>query len=120
MAAFTLTAFRPLLWVLLLAGALNAAGRSLQQPTISSLISKFSDPRDQGVVFGLFHGLGSLARVFGPIVAGLTYPYMHHSGQFITAGLIAIAMALWTAALRQPAPGEPDEAAMTEAALEAG
>jgi DHA1 family tetracycline resistance protein-like MFS transporter len=120
MAAFTFTAFRPVFWVLMLAGAVNAAGRSLQQPTISSLISKFSDPRDQGVVFGLFHGLGSLARVFGPIVAGLTYPFMHHSGQFITAGAIAIAMALWTASLKQPAPGEPDERAMTEAALEAG
>ena len=120
MGAFTLTAFQPLLWILLFAGALNAAGRSLQQPTISSLISKFSDPRDQGVVFGLFHGLGSLARVFGPIVAGLTYPFMHHTGQFITAGIIAIAMALWTAALRQPAPGDADDEAMTQAALEAG
>jgi hypothetical protein len=27
---------------------------------------------------------------------------------------------VWTAALRQPAPGEPDERAMTEAALEPG
>jgi DHA1 family tetracycline resistance protein-like MFS transporter len=120
MAAFTYTAFRPVLWVLLLAGAVNAAGRSLQQPTISSLLSKFSDPRDQGVVFGLFHGLGSLARVFGPIVAGLTYPLLNHAGQFVTAGVIAIGTAVWTAALRQPAPGEATPEAMTEAALEAG
>lgn len=120
MLAFTATAYRPLLWVLLLAGAVNAAGRSLQQPTISSLLSKFSDPRDHGVVFGLFHGLGSLARVFGPIVAGLAYPLMNNAGQFVTAGLIAIAMALWTAALRQPAPGEATPEAMTEAALETG
>ena len=120
MAAFTVTAFKPLLWVLLLAGAVNAAGRSLQQPTISSLLSKFSDPRDHGVVFGLFHGLGSLARVFGPIVAGLAYPLVNHSGQFITAGLIALAMAFWTAALRQPAPGEATPEAVKEAALEPG
>jgi DHA1 family tetracycline resistance protein-like MFS transporter len=120
MAAFAYTAFRPVLLVLLLAGAVNAAGRSLQQPTISSLLSKFSDPRDQGVVFGLYHGLGSLARVFGPIVAGLTYPFLHHAGQFVTAGVIAIVMALWTAALRQPAPGEAAPDAMAEAALEAG
>src|SRR5918993_1541872 len=84
MALFTVTAFEPLLWVLLAAGAVNAAGRSLQQPTISSLISKFSDPRDQGVVFGLFHGMGSLARVVGPLVAGLAYPYLNHAGQFVT------------------------------------
>ena len=120
MAAFAATAFKPLLWVLLLAGAVNAAGRSLQQPTISSLLSKFSDPRDHGVVFGLFHGLGSLARVFGPIVAGLAYPLLNNAGQFVTAGLIAIAMAVWTAALRQPAPAEAAPTAMTEAALETG
>lgn len=120
MGAFTITAFRPLLAVLLVAGAINAAGRSFQQPTISSLISKFSDPRDQGVVFGLFHALGSLARVLGPIAAGLAYPLFHHTGQFIVAAVIAIAMALWTAALRQPAPGEARDDAMAQAALETG
>ena len=120
MIAFTTTAFRPLVWVLLVAGAVNATGRSLQQPTISSLISKFSDPRDQGVVFGLFHGLGSLARVVGPVIAGFAYPLLRHSGQFVTAGAIAVAMALWTAALRQPAPGEGAPDAVRAAVLEAG
>lgn len=120
MAAFSVTAFQPLLWVLLLAGAVNAAGRSLQQPTISSLLSKFSDPRDHGAVFGLFHGLGSLARVFGPIVAGFTYPLLNHAGQFVTAGVIAVATAVWTASLRQPAPGDARPEAITEAALEVG
>jgi DHA1 family tetracycline resistance protein-like MFS transporter len=120
MVAFTTTAYRPLLWVLLLAGAVNAIGRSLQQPTISSLISKFSDPRDQGVVFGLFHGMGSLARVVGPLIAGVAYPFLRHAGQFVTAGAIAVAMALWTAALKQPAPGEPSIGALQEAALDAG
>jgi predicted MFS family arabinose efflux permease len=120
MVAFTATAYRPLLWVLLFAGAVNATGRSLQQPTISSLISKFSDPREQGVVFGLFHGLGSLARAAGPLVAWLAYPYLNHTGQFVTAAVIAVAMALWTMALRQPAPGEGTPEAEREAALEAG
>jgi DHA1 family tetracycline resistance protein-like MFS transporter len=120
MVGFASTAFRPLMVVLMLAGAVNAAGRSLQQPTISSLISKFSDPRDQGVVFGLFHGLGSLARVVGPVIAGLTYPLFHHAGQFVTAAVIAVAMALWTMALRQPAPGEGSEDAVAQASLEAG
>ena len=120
MVAFTATAFRPLVWLLLVAGAINAVGRSLQQPTISSLISKFSDPRDQGVVFGLFHGLGSLARVVGPVVAGFAYPHLNHAGQFVTAGAMAVAMGLWTAALRQPAPGEGAPDAMQAGALEAG
>jgi predicted MFS family arabinose efflux permease len=120
MIGYCSTAFRPMLSVLLFAGAVNATGRSLQQPTISSLISKFSDPRDQGVVFGLFHGLGSLARVVGPLIAGVAYPYLNHAGQFVTAGAIAVGMALWTAALRQPAPGEGASDAVQQAALETG
>ncbi|HWE95035.1 MAG TPA: MFS transporter [Tepidisphaeraceae bacterium] len=111
-------AFAPALGLLMLTGALNAIGRSIQGPTSSSLISKFSDPRDQGVVFGLYHGLSSLARVIGPIVAGATYPLMRHTGQFITAGVIAAAMGLWTLALRQPAPHEPEPSAARESAIE--
>ena len=71
-------------------------------------------------MFGLFHGLSSLARVFGPLVAGFAYPLLNHAGQFVTAGAIALVMAVWTAALRQPAPGEAAPDAMSQAALEAG
>jgi hypothetical protein len=54
------------------------------------------------------------------VIAGLTYPLFHHAGQFVTAAVIAVAMALWTMALRQPAPGEGSEDAVAQASLEAG
>jgi MFS transporter, DHA1 family, tetracycline resistance protein len=120
MAGFIATAWVPALGLLLLAGATNAAGRSFQQPTVSSLISKFSDPRDVGTVFGLYHGLGSIARVIGPVIAGLVYPRLHNTGAFATAAIVALAMAVWTMLLRQPAPQgglAPD--AVAEAAVEA-
>jgi DHA1 family tetracycline resistance protein-like MFS transporter len=120
MALFTATAWHAWLPLLLLAGAFNATGRSLQQPTVSSLISKFSDPRDHGAVFGLYHGLLSLARVAGPLVAGLAYHWLRNTGQFIVAAAIVIAMSLWTLMLRQPAPHEAREEAKAEAALEPG
>jgi predicted MFS family arabinose efflux permease len=121
MAGFTGTSWWPMLGLLCLAGATNATGRSLQQPTVSSLLSKFSDPREQGIVFGLYHGLGSLARVAGPMIAGLVYTKERHTGAFITAGCIALAMSLWTLILRQPAPDEGAtlKEAMGEAAIEA-
>ena len=106
MAAFTGTAWAATLPLLMLAGAINAGGRSLQQPAISSLLSKYASPKEQGTVFGVYHGLSSLARVVGPIVAGLTYPLLNNTGQFITAGVIAIAMAAWTWSLRRRA-GRP-------------
>lgn len=90
--------------LLLVSGAINAMGRSFQQPTLSSLLSKFSDRNEQGAVFGLYHGLSSLARVAGPVVAGLAYPYLRNTGQFLVAAVIALVIVIWTAALRQDPP----------------
>ena len=103
MLGFMGTAWWPLLGLLGLAGAVNATGRSLQQPTVSSLMSKFSDAREQGLVFGLYHGLGSLARVAGPVAAGLAYEW-RHTGAFAVAGVVALAMAVWTFLLRRASP----------------
>ena len=114
--------FSVALSLLLASGAINATGRSFQQPTMSSLLSKFSDRSEQGIVFGLYHGLNSLARVVGPLVAGFAYSerFLRNTGQFLIAGAIAILMGLWTAALRQPAPEQAATDAASEAALEQG
>jgi MFS family permease len=93
--------FGAALGLLLAAGAVNAVGRSLQQPTLSSLMSKFSERNEQGLVFGMYHGLGSLARVAGPVAAGFAYPLLRNTGQFLLAGVIAVAMGVWTFTLRQ-------------------
>jgi DHA1 family tetracycline resistance protein-like MFS transporter len=119
-------AWAPMLIILGLAGAMNATGRSLQGPTLSSLLSKFSDPRDQGVVFGLYHGLSSLARIVGPIIAGLTYPLWRNTGPFWTSGMIVLIVAVWTIAVRAQAARhatpsqaiEPTEAVGRAAATE--
>jgi DHA1 family tetracycline resistance protein-like MFS transporter len=106
--------------ILLIAGAVNAVGRSFQQPTLSSLLSKFSERNQQGVVFGLYHGLGSLARVAGPVLAGFAYPFLRNTGQFLLAGVIAIVMGLWTYTLWQPTRHDAQVEARSEAALERG
>jgi MFS transporter, DHA1 family, tetracycline resistance protein len=113
-------AFDLAMTVLLVTGAINAAGRSFQQPTMSSLLSKFSDRNEQGVVFGLYHGLSSLARVVGPIVAGFAYPFLRNSGQFVVAAVIAVGMGVWTYSLRRPPPDQAAPDAAAEAALERG
>jgi MFS transporter, DHA1 family, tetracycline resistance protein len=113
-------AFGLAMTVLLITGTINACGRSIQQPTLSSLLSKFSDRDDQGVVFGMYHGLSSLARVVGPIVAGFAYPFLRNSGQFLVAAVIAVAMGAWTYGLRRPTPDQAAPEATAEAALERG
>jgi DHA1 family tetracycline resistance protein-like MFS transporter len=91
------------LLILALAGAFNAIGRSLQGPTLSSLLSKQSEPKEQGVVFGLYHGLSSLSRVVGPIIAGLTYPLWRNTGPFWTSGGIVLLVMVWTIAVKAQA-----------------
>lgn len=87
--------------ILMTAGAVNATGRSLQMPTVSSLLSKSSTASEQGVLFGLYSGLTSLARFAGPFVAGLVYPFLNNTAPFLVAAIIAASMACWMIMLRR-------------------
>ncbi len=98
MMLYVQAGFHPLILLLIVGGLFNATGRSLQTPALSALVSHFSDPKQQGTVFGLFHMLGSLARVIGPTVAGLIYT-MHHTSPYLTAGSITAMVMLWTIVL---------------------
>ena len=104
MALYVTTGWHAALPLLLTAGAVNAIGRSLQQPPISSLISKVSDRSEQGTVFGVYHGLGSLARAIGPTIAGAVYVYVRPTAPFAIAGTVMVIVAGWLAVLgrRQP------------------
>jgi sugar phosphate permease len=110
----------------LVAGAINAIGRSMQQPPIASLISKISRRSEQGTVFGLYHGLGSLARALGPLVANAVYDHIHVTAQFVVAGLLTATVAVWMSRLARVQPVEPrgfevipaDQNPQTEATLE--
>lgn len=99
MLGYMLTAWNSVLWLMLLAAAINAAGRSFHQPTLSSLISKYSRREEQGVVFGLYHGLSSMARVIGPIVAGLAYE-LHETGPYAVAAVATLVASAWTLLVR--------------------
>ncbi len=118
MASLVLVGYKPLLIILLIGGAINATGRSLQTPTLYALISQASDPREQGLVFGLNQGLGSIARVIGPLVATFVLRYWL-GGPFALAGTIVLLASLWTIALRMRSPDAatfplPAEAAAAE------
>ena len=89
--------------VLLTAGVVNAGGRSLLGPTLSSLLSKAA-PRDkQGVTFGMYGSLGSLARAAGPILAGGLYK-LSHVGPFLVGAGIAGGVCVWLLVLRWNVP----------------
>jgi DHA1 family tetracycline resistance protein-like MFS transporter len=99
MGMLAIVGFKPILLILIVGGAINAIGRSLQTPTLYALISQNSDPKEQGMVFGLNQGMASIARVIGPIIAAAAYR-IHVSGPFIVGGAIIFLAAIWTLSLR--------------------
>jgi MFS family permease len=99
MGMIAVVGFKPILAILILGGGINALGRSLQTPTLYALISHSGDPKQQGLIFGLNQGLGSIARVIGPIFAAAAYR-IHVSGPFVLGGGIILIAAFWTLGLR--------------------
>lgn len=79
--------------LLIVSAIVVAFGRSLLMPTISALVSQHSDPELQGTSFGFFQGVGTLARVVGPVMAGpllawhLSYPWLMATGLLWITGL---------------------------------
>jgi DHA1 family tetracycline resistance protein-like MFS transporter len=63
----------PSVAVLLVPLLVLAVGRAIAQPAMMSLASAAADPSDRGAVMGTFQSAASLARVFGPVLAGLLY-----------------------------------------------
>ncbi|MBC7784552.1 MAG: MFS transporter [Burkholderiales bacterium] len=99
MLLYARTSVTPLVAILVVAVMFNALGRSLQTPTLSSLVSTAAPPGGQGAAFGLFHGMGSLSRVFGPALAGLMYDRQIMSPFMLAAALTVIA-GLWMIGIR--------------------
>ena len=75
---------------------LSAFGNSVAFPNASALISRTADPENQGQVLGLNNAAGALARVLGPLCAGLVFANLSHDGPFLVAAFVAIP-AVWLA-----------------------
>ena len=86
----------------------------MQQPPISTLISKVSDRSEQGTVFGVYHGLGSLARAIGPLVAGAAYKFVRPTAPFVIAGTIMVIVAARLATLRRATATRQFEPTLTD------
>jgi MFS transporter, DHA1 family, tetracycline resistance protein len=64
-----------------------ALGTGLTQPTISSLISRRAGQEEQGEVLGVSQSVSSLARVFGPFVAGFLFAGFGRNSPYFLAAL---------------------------------
>lgn len=72
-----------------------AVGVALCLPLIPSLVSKRSAPEEQGSMLGVAQAFGALARVPGPLVAGLLFEGFGFLAPFLVSGaLMALAFGL--------------------------
>ncbi|GIU82294.1 MAG: MFS transporter [Acidobacteria bacterium] len=63
------------LTALLVGTAFFSLGNSIASPSLTSLVSKSASEAEQGKVLGIIQSAGSLARVIGPIICGLSLGY---------------------------------------------
>lgn len=54
------------------------------------LISKFTNPDEQGGILGLTQSLASLARFIGPSWGGFVYHYISFAAPFLTGGIVML------------------------------
>jgi len=78
--------------------ALLTIGSQMTRPPLFGMISNLTPEHEQGATIGVAQSIGSLARIFGPLLAAPLYfhshllPYAICGGVSILAGLIAISL----------------------------
>jgi MFS family permease len=82
--------------------ALLGLGTGLINPSVSSLVSLYSKPEEQGKMLGVFRSLGSLARGVGPIIACLIYWGLGARITYSLAAFILVAPLMMALPLPKP------------------
>jgi MFS family permease len=67
-----------------------AFGNALTNVSLNALVSLNAADSEQGGAFGLTQSAGSLARTFGPAVAGLLYVAVAYWSPFVVAGVLFV------------------------------
>ena len=86
---------------------LTAAGQSVAFPNVGAIISRTADPHRQGQILGLNNATGALARVVGPICAGLMVPVLRDGPFILGALVVAPAILLALSATRRSRARQP-------------
>ncbi|HEV3002880.1 MAG TPA: MFS transporter [Pirellulales bacterium] len=95
--------------LLLCAMAVEVVGFAFVNPSLQSLISRRSDPRQQGGVLGLGQSATSLARILGPVCGMRLFEESHALPYWAAVAVLSVALVMVVVAARggndYPAPG---------------
>ncbi len=86
----TMIPFAPSLEALLFVLVFLALGLGINNPSLSSLISQYTDPHYVGATMGVSQAMSSLARILGPMYGGFVYDKYGIQYPYIYAGLFLI------------------------------
>lgn len=81
-------------WIIPIIMAIGACGMSLAMPNISAMISHASPADRQGAMLGLNMAAGSVARIFGPMGAGLLFSVLGRDWPFLVGAALTIPAAV--------------------------
>lgn len=81
-------------WIIPIVMAIGACGMSMAMPNISAMISRATPPDRQGAMLGLNMAMGSIARIFGPLVAGALFSGLGHDWPFLIGALLTVPAAM--------------------------
>ncbi len=106
--AFLALAFALQLGLFFIALGFLALSIGLASPTLSALISLYSQESDQGAALGVFRSAGSLARAIGPLVAAFAYFAYGSKAAYLFGALIVVIPLVMAIKLPQPEKMESD------------
>ncbi|WP_374322031.1 MFS transporter [Brevundimonas sp.] len=81
-------------WIIPIVMAVGACGMSLAMPNISAMISRASPPDRQGAMLGLNMASSSVARIFGPMIAGALFSGLGRDWPFLVGALLTLPAAV--------------------------
>ena len=101
--SFVVVPWMPTVALLFIPLAVASVGRALVYPSLLGLVSVAANPEERGLVMGAFQSSASLARVFGPLSAGVLYD-AYIAAPYLLAGTLMVPV--FAIATGLPAKGE--------------
>jgi DHA1 family tetracycline resistance protein-like MFS transporter len=93
--AFLCLAFSQTVFFLLVALAILAVGVGLVNVFLPALLSKMALSEERGQTMGVYEGVGSLARILGPLIAFASV-YYHFTAGYFAFGVLLVLLCMWT------------------------
>ncbi len=89
----------------LVAMTLLSTAHGIFAPVSTSLVSRYAQPTERGVLLGLFQGIGGFGRVLGPAYAGAAFVQLGTGSPYLIGALLMVPCVLLSVAvIRRPAP----------------